>query len=244
MRRSPALMAAVLILGWSGCIIINDDDAPFSDCLDGRGNIVSTVYELSPFNEIELLGDVELILSQGPVPNVELRAYENLLDEVLLDVNGDRLIISSRRCINYQDRPKLLLTNPNFKKISNSGATNISGDNTLAISSLSIDILGSGDISLALQADNLDVLLTGSGDLELTGSADVLKMSITGSGDFLGFGLTSRQAEILLTGSGDAEVFVEDALKATITGSGSVFFKGHPTLTTTLTGSGEVVDRN
>ena len=54
-------MAAVLILGWSGCIIINDDDAPFSDCLDGRGNIVSTVYELSPFNEIELLGDVELI---------------------------------------------------------------------------------------------------------------------------------------------------------------------------------------
>ncbi len=244
MKPACFFATAMLLLSWSGCIIIDDDDTPFGDCLDGRGNIITTVYELSPYDEVELLGDVDIILSQQAVPAAEMRAYENLVDEVGLQASGGRLIIDTRRCINAQDRPQLFLSNAAYTKISNSGAGDIFGDNTFETADIQLSNFGSGDINLGLLAQDVEVLLTGSGDVLLDGESDKLKLSITGSGDFQGFGLATRQAGVLITGSGDAEVLVLDFLEATLTGSGNVFFKGNPTIDATITGSGRLVDSN
>ncbi|MCB0571590.1 MAG: DUF2807 domain-containing protein [Phaeodactylibacter sp.] len=244
MKRLLFPIFALHLLLWSGCIIIDDDESPFGNCLDGRGSIITTVYELSPYDEIELLGDVDVIISQGPAPSAELHTYENLADEVGLNINGGKLSIETRKCINAQDRPQLFLANPAFNKISNSSAADISSDTPLEAGAFTAGNFGSGNIALNLLANEAELLITGSGDFLLNGQADKLKLSVTGSGDFLGFGFETQQADILLTGSGDAEVQVHNLLEATITGSGSVFYKGHPMLNTTITGSGRAVDSN
>ncbi|MCB0616860.1 MAG: DUF2807 domain-containing protein [Phaeodactylibacter sp.] len=237
------ITAAVLLLA-SGCIVMDDESGSFSPCLEGEGQIETSKIEVPPFTGIEIRSDIEVILSQGPVQEVEAKGYPNLLDELILEVDGQDLEIRSRRCLSSGSRPQLFITIPQLDRIVNSSMASISSDNTFVITNLEATASGSGDIDIAVISDVVKANLSGSGNLRLEGEAATLNIKITGSGDFRGFGLASLSANAFISGSGDAEAFVQDFLEASISGSGDVFYKGNPFLEVRLTGTGKVIDAN
>lgn len=227
-----------------GCFIDIDDDDNIFGCLNGSGPIVSETIILPDFTGIDVRMSARVFVRQGDEFEVTVEGKQNIIDELERDVHNGIWRIEIDRCVRDVGELTVFVTMPDITSLKMSGSGDIISENTLIVQDINLEISGSGDIDLSLEADDIDSRISGSGDLILEGLADELDLTISGSGDLRAFGLTLRTADINITGSGDAEVFVNELLIVRISGSGDVFFKGDPTIDTTITGSGRVVDAN
>ena len=239
------LFASVITLTASSCFVnINDEDGFFGSCIDGAGPIVTRELTVAPFEGIELPISGDVFLTQGPEQKVIVEGKDNIIDEIELDVQNGIWKIEFNRCVRDIDLLRVFITVPDLTRIRVSGSGDVVSENTFVIQDLEIDIPGSGNVDLSLDADDLDIDIPGSGRLTLEGLADETKYRISGSGDVHAFNLECRVADISVPGSGDLEVFVTELLKVCISGSGDVFYRGDPALDISISGSGDVIDAN
>lgn len=236
--------AVMLTLLMSSCFIDIDDDDNFFGCVDGDGPIITEEIFLSDFDGINVRGSMDVFLKQGPEQEVIVEGKENIIDELERDVNGGIWDIDFDGCVRDVDEFNIYITIPDLRRIRIDGSGDVVSENLFVIEDLAIDIEGSGDIDLALEADDIHTFIDGSGDIRLEGLADEVKYRIEGSGDVEAFGLECQVADINVSGSGDLEVFVTEYLKVRIEGSGSVYYRGNPELDISIDGSGEVIDAN
>lgn len=230
----------------TGCFVdINDDDSLFG-CVDADGPVTTLILDLDDITGIALAMDARVELTQGPEQSIEVEGKSDIFDELNLDVNSNGVwTIETEDCIRDLDDLTFYITLPELRDVTISGSGEIYSTNTFTgMGDVEIRITGSGEVDLALEADDIEADISGSGKMTLEGIADELDLNITGSGDVRGFNLTAREGNINISGSGDAEVRTEDRLDVRITGSGDVYYKGQPVLDVSITGSGEVIDAN
>ena len=108
------------------------------------------------------------------------------------------------------------------------GSGDIYTKDTVEASVFETELIGSGDIDLAINASKVKAKVTGSGDMRLSGTTDELYANVTGSGDFNGENLESNRTDVSCTGSGDAVVIANSDLSAKIHGSGNIEYQGSP----------------
>lgn len=212
----------------------------------GSGVERASKRETAAFSRVDLRGAADVSIVVGPARSVTVRGDDNLLDRVKTKVDGDTLVISTRR---YRSKigmsvevsvPKL-----NGTELSGSGtidAHNLSG------ASFAADLSGSGEIELDGQADELVLALSGSGEARLDGvSAGAMRLSIRGSGEIDASGttdsleieipgsgaayldsLSAREVQADISGSGEVSLKATSSLKASISGSGAISYSGSP----------------
>ncbi|MCB0560190.1 MAG: DUF2807 domain-containing protein [Lewinellaceae bacterium] len=239
------LFALAITLTTSSCFInVNDEDGFFGSCVNGSGPIVTRELVVAPFTGVEMPISADVFLKQGPEQKVIVEGKDNIIDEIELDVQNGIWKIEFNRCVRDIGQLRVFITMPELTHLRVSGSGDVVGENTFVIQDLEIDIPGSGNVDLSLEADDLDIDIPGSGRLTLEGVADETKYRISGSGDVHAFNLECRVADISIPGSGDVEVFATELLKVRISGSGDVFYRGDPALDISITGSGDVIDAN
>jgi hypothetical protein len=175
---------------------------------------------LEEFTRIDNRGSVDVRLTAGATQRVDVRAGENVIDDVRTDVHDGTL--------------QLTFDHDGF-----------GGDDVvveIAVPQLAgIAASGSGDIDVdGIEADAFDVRSNGSGDITLAGTAQRLTVELNGSGDADLDGLTARVARVATRGSGDADVRAGERLDVTVNGSGDVRYHGDPALMRRVDGSGDL----
>lgn len=228
-------------MGLSSCYI-NFEDDDFG-CIRGRGSQVSEARFLTDFTSVTNATTANVVIVQGSAFDVEVRAQDNILDEVSTEVRGSELLINTRRCINNADID-VLITMPQINALSIIGSGDIFGDNTWVVNDMDLRVIGSGDMDLDVDADDIDIEIRGSGEITLFGTADNCRTDISGSGDLRSFNMVANDHRVTIFGSGDAQVFASDQLDVTINGSGDVWYKGSPTISVNIAGSGDLVNAN
>jgi hypothetical protein len=109
----------------------------------------------------------------------------------------------------------------------------------------SIAVSGAGDATASnLRADRLTVEISGTGEMTLAGTAGSQAVTISGTGDYNGEDLQSATAEVTVDAAGDAVLRVSDRLDATVSGVGSVEYIGNPRVTKDVNGVGSVKQRH
>ena len=238
-------MAVVTITTAPGCFFnINDDGDGIFGCIDGSGPTVTQDINLANFTGIDLQMDADVFITQGNDQEVRIEGKQNIIDHIKRSVSGGIWEIDTDHCTRDRGDMKIFITIPDITSLKISGSGRITGQNTFVVGDIDLNISGSGDIDLGLQADDVTGKISGSGAILLEGTGDELNMKISGSGDLNAFDMEFRNAFVEITGSGDADVRVTDNLTVKITGSGDVFYKGNPVLDVTITGSGRVVNAN
>lgn len=226
------------------CFIDIDDDDNFFGCVNGNGPIVSAELDMPPIDGINFAMSGQVFITQGPEQSVRIEAKQNIIDELELNVNNGLWIIDTDRCVRDVDDFKVFITMTDITEISLSGSGDIVGENFFTVNDIIVRILGSGDMDLGLDADDIEADIFGSGNMILEGTGDSLDAHITGSGDIRAFNLEVNRAKFDITGSGDGEIAVINELDVRISGSGDVRYKGNPSVDVVITGSGRVVDAN
>ncbi|MEM8909468.1 MAG: head GIN domain-containing protein [Bacteroidota bacterium] len=240
------LLFACLLLG-PGCVIDiddNDDDGAFDNCISGRGETISREVSMAEFIGIKLEIDAEVFVTQGNTQSVLIEAEQNIFNLIELDVQNDIWEIEFDECVRDYDDIQIFITLPTIRLLSIAGSGLIRGENLFEVNRIDLDILGSGDIDVAIDALEVDAEIAGSGKMFLEGNAEEFDFETSGSGDFRAFDLSTQEGKVELNGSGDAEVQVANLLDIEINGSGDVYYRGFPALDVQISGSGRVVNAN
>lgn len=230
--------------------------------IKGNKNITSTEIAISDYEELVNRTSADVFYEQKTSSPAYLRLEtdENLTRYVSIDVNNNKLTISTTENIN----PSKFKIYTNSKSISNltgkgSGSINIkdklstenlsvslhgSGDIKIENASCnSIDMLlkGSGDISVNnIKSNTIDASVEGSGDIKLSGNTNKSTLTVKGSGDISAYKLTSATSNAEVKGSGDIEIRVTNLLNAKMAGSGDIKYKGNPEVSKSIKGSGSI----
>jgi len=230
------------------------------DTVRGNGSVQTETRTLADVHDIEVVGPVDVDVSVGEAPSVEVRGDSNLLHLVNTTVNGDTLVITGGKAVG-EDKLSVKVVVRELHVLRNAGPGDIHvtgleggnlefestgpGDTKLEgqLASLRVRQVGSGDLDTSvLKAGALDVSVLGSGDVSLgTLSADKLVVSVNGSGGVTASG-TAKSLNGNVLGSGDInfEKLHADDVVLELMGSGDISVYATQSVQARVTGTGDV----
>ena len=257
------LLAALLAVMLAGCFTINLN----TDAVVGNGEMETREIELDTVTGVSNQTSIDVIIDPDLEGNAVLDAESNLIDLVEVTQSSNGLVkVDMKPGVSIMIRKSMTLRIPAMEggRIEINGSGNISlaggtltgdafevqiagsGDVRLALDaqSISLSIDGSGDIALSASTDTLNVRSNGSGEIAISGEASQMDVSLNGSGDFSGFDFSVQNAKVTIHGSGNADVFVTGNLTGSIGGSGDVTYDGDPqSVSISENGSGDADPR-
>lgn len=213
----------------------------------GNGTIVTVERTTGDYDAIAVSGFFDVDLVEGEEGTLILKGEENLLDHVVTEVEGNKLILKVEK--GYNLRPSswdkdhtIRITVPiqNIDEVTLSGSGDIVGKKTLKTANFKTRMSGSGDITLDVDANSVEATMSGSGDITLSGSTQHLDVSVSGSGDVEAYDLDAQTVEATVSGSANVKVTAKEMLKARVSGSGDIRYRGNPKLDSKSSGSGDI----
>jgi hypothetical protein len=209
----------------------------------GNGHASTQQRSISDFSGISLTGDMDVYFTSGPNFSVTVQGDQNLLEYVETERRGNTLEIGTREGYHLSSSSpiKIMITAPTLDELEVTGSGNFVAESKIASSkNLKIDVTGSGDVKIEVDAPQVEAGITGSGDVQVSGTTRMFDAEITGSGNMRCFDLLSESTRVENSGSGDAEVFASKQLDIEINGSGGLAYKGSPSVNQNISGSGSV----
>jgi hypothetical protein len=196
------------------------------------------------FTEIGFGVAGDLYLRTGEDFSVVLEGDKDLLERVVTEIRGERLVIRQEN-FRWPNNKRLTVyvTMPSVQGLSLSGSGKIIVETAISGTLLDLSISGSGRIICGdLRYGKLECSVSGSGSFEFTGTGAVKDagLSISGSGGFIAPELELENLSIKVSGSGSCDCLVTGKLTAAISGSGDVIYSGNPLLDVRASGSGKV----
>jgi hypothetical protein len=211
--------------------------------ITGNRNVITQQRNISNFNALEVSGSIDVYVTQGAEYAVKVEAEENLMDYIIVEKDGDALDVhfKDNHSITSHSPVKVYVTAPSYSHLAVSGSGDIISQTKITHSNkLDIDIAGSGDIRVEVDAPAVSAEIGGSGSIFLKGTTRDFSAEIAGSGELKAYDLLSENMDIDIAGSGDAEVYASKKLDISVAGAGNVNYKGNPTVSQSIAGSGNI----
>ena len=212
------------------------------------GPTVQRNYQVGGFERIEVAGPYEVEVRTGGAPSVSASGPEKLIERLVVEVRGDRLLIHPRREKSMwrgwsisDGTARILVTTQALRAASIAGSGGISVDQVRG-AAFEGSVAGSGDLEVgSLDVQSLKLSIAGSGDIRAgSGRSRSAEYSIAGSGDIQARGVRSVSAAVSISGSGSIYAEATGTADVSIMGSGDVELTGGARCSVSKAGSGEV----
>jgi hypothetical protein len=216
----------------------NGEDA--NDCFQTAGNSIQQEVDVASFERILVKRDIKLIITEAPEYKVTVETGENLINDVRVEVIGDRLVLTDNNTCNYVREygiTKIYVEAPNLTEIRNSSQYEVSSNGILAfqdISLISEDFNENveftvGDFRLSLDSENLDIISNNISSFYIDGEVENLFVGFfSGSGRFEGWNLIAQHVEVNHRGSNDMIVNPQLSLTGILRGTGNLISVNEP----------------
>lgn len=227
----------VYLIGLIFCFACDSESS--YDCIQTAGDLVQQEFTVAAFDKILVNRDVELIIKQGP-QSIIVETGSNLLNDVSVEVVGDRLILTDDNTCNFVRDvgiTRVFVTVPNLTEIRCSTQFDISSDGVLAFQDLELisedfsmpDTFAVGDFRLNVDVDNLKIVSNNLSFFYITGAANNLNINlINGDGRFEGESLVAQDVSIVQRSTNDILVNPQQSLLGSILSTGNVISFNQP----------------
>lgn len=186
------------------------------------------------FDEIEAGGLFRVVVRQGDSYKAEAAARPGALDEVRLEVHGNRLLIRNRRTngvfsVFGDNRSPILVTvtMPRLKHLELSAAcqADVSGfhDDDLRVNASS-----AASARLDVRVPRLEVDLSSAAHAELSGTAGELSVDGSSASSLDALALRATKASLDLSSGSEAKVHATEELKVDLSSGSQVKYAGSP----------------
>lgn len=230
------ILFAVLILGVLSC---DTEKAP--DCFQKAGKIVKKEVALEPFQEIMVYERVKLYIKEGERYSAVIETGENLMNEVSLKVENNRLSIRNTNSCNFfrdYEVTKVYVTTPTLNWLQNSSGSAIESIGTLHFpeiwlrsfnQELDPDIHTDGDFILDLDVQKLRITNDNFSNYFLSGSADFADIFFAGGdGRLEAEDLLVQDYDVFHRGTNKMIVNPQQSIKGDIYGLGDIIARNRP----------------
>ncbi len=208
---------------------------------------VRETRDISGFTRIGFGVSGNLYVDLGDEFKVVLEGDNSLLENIVTEVSGDRLIIKKKSWrLNMNDKVTVYITMPRIEGLSVSGSGRAEIKDAVKADDLDLSVSGSGNIYTSdIKAESMKCSISGSGNINLVGDGDIdeADLSISGSGSYRGETAQVGSMEVSISGSGRCSCNVNESLRARVSGSGNITYAGNPKIDARISGSGKVRSR-
>ncbi len=218
------------------------------DCFKSAGAVNSELRNVDAFINIELLNNVDLVLTTDSIQTVKVETGKNLLAGIKTEVVNGKLIISNANKCNWVRSYKTPITAyvslPTLRDLTYRGSGNITSTNTIISDSLNINCWdAAGTITLTLNTQtSVCAIHTGPADLVLSGTSGVNYVWNSGNGFVYADALQTGYTYLLHKGTGECHVRATIELGATLQYIGNVYYTGNPAnVQSHITGTGQLI---
>jgi len=198
-------------------------------CTKGSGHVVSENRKVADFTKLDISGSYNVELVQDSSLNVSISVDDNLLKQISTEVSGDKLNIKTENNICPSGQIVVTIGVRNLDEIDQSGAINLTTKGKLVTKNLGMNLAGSGNLTMNLDAANLNTTASGTVELNLKGQATSHSMNLSGEGKIHAFDFVVGNYDLETSGAGDFEINVLHELTVNSSGATAVKYKGNPT---------------
>lgn len=216
------------------------DSEDANDCIQTSGSIIQEEVVVLDFERILVNRDIELIITEATDYKVVIETGENLINDVKVEVVGNRLVLTDNNTCNYvrdYGITKIYVEAPNLTEIRTSSQYEISSNGVLTYPSLRLlsedfneaTDFTVGDFRLSINSESLNITSNNISSFYINGEVDNLFVGFfSGSGRFEGENLIAQNVEISHRGSNDMIVNPILSLTGIIRGTGDVISVNEP----------------
>ena len=218
MRKTVAISASMLLLAFfffTTAFAQEKEKDKNDKRIEGSGNVITKDVPVQSFDQLQVSGVFNVVLTQGSKEAVKIEADDNLQQLFEVKNEGSKLIVDMKKDSHFNSKKKMTVyfTFKNIKSMDLKMVGNVSSEGNLNFGNLALDNKSVGSVDLALNAQKLDIKNKSVGNLKLRGKADnaVIKSNSVGSikaSDFL-----VQTMDIDNDGVGSAEVNAAKELK-------------------------------
>lgn len=199
------------------------------DCKKGQGEPITTELSVEPFQQLILTSSLDVRLLQGPAQKVEVLGQSNLIEMISTEVVDGTWSVGIDECFRAKKSPVVHITIPQLAAITIKGSGDIISEGPFRTQAIDLNVQGSGNMDLDLQATRIKATVQGSGDVLLKGSTTTFESRTQGSGDVDALELVATDVRAAIMGTGDVAVQCTGLLDASIMGTGDIQYRGNPT---------------
>ncbi len=236
---------SILLFAFTALFVSGSINAQDKTKLQGNGKVVTETRTTGDYDAIQISGFFDVDLVAGKEGKITIQGEENLLPAIKVEVENNSLKVYVERSTNIRtsSNKKIQITIP-FEKISElslAGSGEIQSKDIIKNDKFSIKLSGSGNFTLPVDTNNLELNVSGSGNVHLKGTASNFSAKLSGSGNIDAANLKSKVVEANVSGSGNSKVACDESLTARVSGSGNIRYVGNPEKKDTkVSGSGTI----
>jgi hypothetical protein len=201
------------------------------ETIEGNGKIVSRDVAVNSFEELKASGVYELQLVQGNKEAVRIETDENLQDLFTVRNEGTKLVVEMKKDKNInmkkETKTKVYVTFRQLKALDLNMVGNVKAENELSFDNLQLHNKSVGDVTLKLNAKQVNITNKSVGEVNLSGKAEQATVKNAGVGELNAGNFVVNTMYIENTGVGEAEVNCTKDLKLKDSFLGKVKNKGN-----------------
>ena len=213
----------------------------FNARIEGNGNIQSTQFNFSGFENISVEDIFKVKIIQSELYSVTAMADENLLEYIDIDKNGKtlRIRINSNSNLNPTQDIEVQIAMPEINK------ANISGASDLEIlqefkqnKNLSISVSGASHGKVFVSAPTINVNVSGASELALKGQSGSADIDVYGASQLKAYPFKSNNTQVSASGASHAEISAAGQLNAEASGASHINYREIGSVTVSQKSSG------
>lgn len=200
--------------------------------IEGSGNIITKEVPVTSFDQLDVSGIFNLMLTQGNKEEVKVEADDNLQSLFEVKNEGSKLTIGMKKDINLKGKLKMkvYITFKSLKSMDLKTVGNVVSETNMNFNDLGINNKSVGNVDLKLTTQKLSIQNKSVGNVTLTGKADDVTINNKGVGSLHAAGFEVQKMDIDNSGVGSAEVNAAKELKVKDSFLGKVTNKGTATV--------------
>tara|TARA_R110002124_G_scaffold87407_1_gene225088 strand:+ start:119917 stop:120669 length:753 start_codon:yes stop_codon:yes gene_type:complete len=235
MKRFYAL---VIFIAFFGC---NSENG--NDCFQAEGSIIAMTYDVADFSKIRIEGEVSLIIKQDISQNVMVETGENLINDVVVLVEGETLVIKDTNYCNlFRDYgiTQAVVSTPVLTAIRNSSTFDVHSDGILSFPEISLasnteggieNVRKGGDFYLQIASEKLDVSANGQSVFYISGMVNEAAIKFTDENPrFEGEDLVIEELEVFQRSANKMIVNPQQKIFGEIRGTGDIISLNRPNI--------------
>ncbi|MBC8753284.1 DUF2807 domain-containing protein [Kordia sp. YSTF-M3] len=224
----------LLILTFISC---DKEDA--NDCFQASGSIITEEVRVNDFSKIEVNEGINLVIKDGASQEIIIESGANLINEVEATVIGDKLFLFDNNNCNYvrdYGITTIYVTSPNITEIISKTQFEVRSDGILTYPNLTLisenftnESAASGNFTLQVQNQELNILFNNLSNLFISGSTDIFDINFPGGNSRVeAQNFAANAVSIFSRGSNDIIINPQLELSGDIFGTGDVIAVNRP----------------
>lgn len=187
------------------------------------------VRSLSPFDELSVIGNIEVILEEGDEEKAVIYTTNIDEDDVSVSVNGDVLKIRLYKTVFKNDENvKIEVTYRKLRIVKGSAGARISNNSTLEGDKIITRAHSGAKVDLSVNVDALDGAVYEGAVLKIRGKTNSQEAVAATGGQYQALNLDSDRTTVKANTGGEAEVVAKDKIDASANTGGRIGYKGNP----------------